>query len=223
VENRKSAGKPHSGRAGTAPLQPGAAIICPESVHRARSIMSDYTPIIVFAVVILIFVGIQMYNSFIKYRNQIEEEWSGIDVALKRRYNLIPNLVRAVRSYAKHELDTMESVTEKRVETGGPGHLDARQAEESKVSRALNEVLAVAEAYPDLKASTNYLALQQSLGEVEAEILHARRRYNSSVRKYNTQVESFPSNLMAKLFGFEKTTYFTLELATQRDLPEIAI
>ncbi|MGW8368694.1 MAG: LemA family protein, partial [Gammaproteobacteria bacterium] len=116
--------------------------------------MSDYTPIIVFAVVILIFVGIQMYNSFIKYRNQIEEEWSGIDVALKRRYNLIPNLVRAVRSYAKHELDTMESVTEKRVETGGPGHLDARQAEESKVSRALNEVLAVAEAYPDLKAST---------------------------------------------------------------------
>ena len=185
--------------------------------------MSDFTPVLVFVSVILFFVTVQMYNSFIKYRNQIEEEWSGIDVALKRRFNLIPNLVKTVQGYAKHEIGTMEAVTTQRAVTGGPGNLNDREAEESLVSRALNEVLAVAESYPDLKASANYLSLQNALNEVEAEILQARRRYNSSVRKYNTQVESFPSNLMAKLFGFAKTTYFTLELATQRELPDVAI
>jgi LemA protein len=117
----------------------------------------------------------------------------------------------------------MEAVTGQRSDTGGPGNLNDREAEESRVSRALNQVLAVAESYPDLKASANYLSLQNALNEVEAEILQARRRYNSSVRKYNTQVESFPSNLMAKLFGFAKTTYFSLELATQRELPEVTI
>jgi len=148
--------------------------------------MSDFTPVIVFVSVILFFVTVQMYNSFIKYRNQIEEEWSGIDVALKRRFNLIPNLVSTVQSYAKHEIGTMEAVTGQRSDTGGPGNLNDREAEESRVSRALNQVLAVAESYPDLKASANYLSLQNALNEVEAEILQARRRYNSSVRKYNT-------------------------------------
>src|SRR5210317_2266256 len=148
--------------------------------------MSDFTPVIVFVSVILFFVTVQMYNSFIKYRNQIEEEWSGIDVALKRRFNLIPNLVSTVQSYAKHEIGTMEAVTGQRSDTGGPGNLNDREAEESRVSRALNQVLAVAESYPDFKASANYLSLQNALNEVEAEILQARRRYNSSVRKYNT-------------------------------------
>ena len=141
--------------------------------------MSDFTPVIVFVSVILFFVTVQMYNSFIKYRNQIEEEWSGIDVALKRRFNLIPNLVSTVQSYAKHEIGTMEAVTGQRSDTGGPGNLNDREAEESRVSRALNQVLAVAESYPDLKASANYLSLQNALNEVEAEILQARRRYNS--------------------------------------------
>ena len=158
------------------------------------------------------------YNSFIKHRNMIEEQWSGIDVALRRRYNLIPNLIKAVKGYGKHESELLQKTTEQR--TNGDD-ISRRAASESEISRSLNNLLAVAEAYPDLKASSNFLALQSSLNEIEKEVQQARQRYNAAVRKFNTLVESFPSNMMAKIFNFRTFGYFTLELATQREFPEV--
>ncbi len=180
--------------------------------------LEEYLPIILFACLVAVLWLVGTYNNFIKRRNMIEEQWSGIDVALKRRYNLIPSLIKAVKGYGKHESDLLQKTTEQRV---GENSVTQRAVSESEISRTLNGLLAVAEQYPDLKASNNFLALQHSLNEIEKEIQQARQRYNAAVRKFNTLVESFPSNLMAKMFGFEPYNYFTLELATQRELPDV--
>lgn len=180
--------------------------------------MSEINPLYIFITIVTIGWLISTYNGFIKYRNMIQEQWSGIDAALKRRFNLIPKLVEAVKGYARHESEMMEGMTNKRV---GSDELSQRSAEESAISKGLGGLIAVAENYPDLKASQNYTVLQNALNEVEGEIQKARRTYNGAVRKYNTHVESFPSNVMAKLFRFSKADYFTLELATQREVPEL--
>jgi len=180
--------------------------------------MEEYTPIILFACLIAILWAVGMYNNFIKRRNMIEEQWSGIDVALRRRFNLIPNLIKAVKGYGKHESETLQRTTEQR--TNG-GDINQRAATESEISRSLNSLMAVAEEYPDLKASNNFLALQSSLNEIEKEIQQARQGYNAAVRKFNTLIESFPGNIMAKIFDFKIFSYFTIELATQRELPEV--
>ncbi len=180
--------------------------------------MEEYAPIILFIGLITVLWLVGTYNNFIKRRNMIEEQWSGIDVALKRRHNLIPSLIKAVKGYGQHESELLQKTTEQRV---GSGDISQRAHDESEISRTLNNLLAVAEQYPDLKASTNFLALQHSLNEIEKEVQQARQRYNTAVRKYNTLVESFPSNIMAKIFNFKTYSYFTLELATQRELPEI--
>ncbi len=174
---------------------------------------------IIFAILVPIILIITTYNKFIKYRNRMQETWSGIDVALKRRFNLIPNLVKAVRMYSQHEAETLENVTHQRVGAEEPVK---RTEEESVISQSLQRLLAVAESYPDLKASHNYLDLQKSLSEVEKEIQTARLLYNSAVRKNNVLVESFPSNLIAKIFKFKTAEYFSLELATQRAVPDIS-
>jgi len=161
---------------------------------------------------------ISTYNKFIKYRNMIEENWSGIDVALKRRFNLIPNLISATKGYSKHESDVLTKTTMSRTATES---VASREEEESLISRSLSGIIALAEAYPDLKASANFLALQESLDEIEEEIQKARNMYNSSVRRFNTLVESFPSSLIARKFGFTRQKFFSLELATQRELPEV--
>ena len=183
--------------------------------------MASFTPLIMFglfALMIAISWYIKAYNRFIKYRNRIEETWSGIEVALKRRFNLIPNLVRAVQGYEDHESELLQKKS--------PEHTDSsdvsnRMEEESKISKSIGGLLALAEAYPDLKASENFLMLQRSLSEIEEDIQKARNQFNQSVRLYNTQVESFPSNWIAQKYGFQKADYFTLELATQRELPEV--
>ena len=180
--------------------------------------LEEYLPIILFACLVAVLWLVGTYNNFIKRRNMIEEQWSGIDVALKRRYNLIPSLIKAVKGYGKHESELLQKTTEQRV---GENSVTQRAVSESEISRTLNGLLAVAEQYPDLKASNNFLVLQHSLNEIEKEIQQARQRYNAAVRKFNTLVESFPSNLMAKMFGFEPYNYFTLELATQRELPDV--
>jgi len=158
------------------------------------------------------------YNKFIKYRNMIEENWSGIDVALKRRFNLIPNLVKATKGYSEHEDAVLTKVAMTRSATAT---IASREEEESRISKSLSGIIALAEAYPDLKASANFLALHHSLDEVEEEIQQARRRYNYSVRKFNTLVESFPSNFIARKFNFSRQNFFSLELATQRELPQV--
>jgi LemA protein len=180
--------------------------------------MEPFIFLLVALIVIPIAWIISTYNKLIKYKNMIEESWSGIDVALKRRFNLIPNLIAATRGYSKHESDVLTRTAETRSAAGG---VASREEEESRISRSLSGIIALAEAYPDLKASTNFLALHNSLDEIEEEIQQARNRYNFSVRKFNTLVESFPSSLIARKFGFERQKFFSLELATQRELPEV--
>lgn len=158
---------------------------------------------------------VSTYNNFIKYRNRIEESWSSIDIALKRRVNLIPNLVEIVRGYEEHESELLQKVSRRFSESRDE---PLRMEEESRLSRSLHGLLAVAEGYPDLKASGNFLSLQHNLNEIEKEIQQTRNRHNIEVRKYNTLVESFPSFFLARKFGFTKKDYFTLELATQGDM-----
>ncbi len=181
--------------------------------------MEEYIPIILFVCLVAVIWLISTYNNFIKRRNMIEEQWSGIDVALRRRYNLIPNLIKAVKGYGKHESEVLQRTTEQRTANGSD--ITQRALTESEISRSLNSLLAVAEQYPDLKASQNFLGLQNSLNEIEREVQEARQRYNAAVRRFNTLVESFPSNIMARIFKFRTFKYFTLELATQRELPEV--
>jgi LemA protein len=173
---------------------------------------------VIFAVIILVAWFIISYNRFIEYRNKIEEAWSGIDVALKRRFNLIPNLIRAIEGYGAHEEKIFQ--TQRNCLTGSNGKLE-RVEEESQISKSLRGLLALAQAYPDLKASANFLDLQKSLDEIEEDIQKARNQYNRYVGRLNTHIESFPASLIARKFGFEKQKYFTLDLATQRELPEV--
>ena len=173
---------------------------------------------VIFVLIVSIAWCIRAYNQFIEYRNKIEEAWSGIDVALKRRFNLIPNLIRAIEGYDEHETKIFQ--TKNNYLTGSDGKSD-RVEKESRISKSLRGLLALAEAYPDLKASANFLDLQKSLDEVEEDIQKARNQYNRYVGRLNTHIESFPASLIAGKFGFEKQKYFTLDLATQRELPEV--
>jgi LemA protein len=173
---------------------------------------------VIFAVIILVAWFIISYNRFIEYRNKIEEAWSGIDVALKRRFNLIPNLIRAIEGYGAHEEKILQT---KHNYLTGSNAKSERVDEESQISKSLRGLLALAEAYPDLKASANFLDLQKSLDEIEQDIQKARNQYNRYVGRLNTHIESFPANLIARKFGFEKQNYFTLDLATQRELPQV--
>ena len=179
---------------------------------------SEYIPFYVFGIVVFTVVTVGTYNKFIKYRNMIEERWSGIDIALKRRFNLVPNIISAVKLYSVHEADVMQKTTEGR---HGASGIEERTQEESAITQSLQGLLAVAEAYPGLKASHNFLALQGSLTEVENDIQQARTAFNAAVRKNNTLVQSFPSNIIAKIFSFENAEYFSLELATERSLPRV--
>ena len=183
--------------------------------------LSDLSPLFIFGdffIIVGIAWYISTYNSFIKYRNRIEEAWSGIDVALRRRFNLIPNLIRAVEGYSNHETDVLDKESSRF--TGGNDVPD-RMAEESRLSNSLNGILALAEDYPDLKASKNFLDLQQTLNDIESDIQNARNSFNGTIRRYNTRVESFPSSYIAGKYNFSRKEYFTLELATQREMTNV--
>ena len=162
--------------------------------------------------------GIMTYNRFIKLVNMVKESWSGIDVQLKRRFNLIPNLIETVKGYAKHEAETLEELTKMRT---GTDDVHERGAEEGRISKAIQDLLVVVEDYPDLKASTNFLELQRDLNEIETEIQMARRYYNGTVRDLNIQVESFPSNLIANIFNFNSAEFFEIDFAEQREVPKV--
>jgi LemA protein len=167
---------------------------------------------------------IYVYNRLVANRQMGEEAWSGIDVQLKRRSDLIPNLVETVKGYASHERETLTRVTELRNEAAAvpSGDVEGRARVEGALSLALGRLLAVAEAYPDLKASANFLELQRDLSSVEDEIQMSRRYYNGAVRNLNTLIESFPSNLVASQFGFAKRVYFEIEDPGDRALPKVA-
>ncbi len=173
------------------------------------------------AVVLIALYAVMIYNRLVKSTTVTEEGWSGIDVQLKRRSNFIPNLVETVKGYAAHERGTLDEVTELRAKTQD-AHGRAEWAEtEGLLTAALVRLLAVAENYPDLKASTNFTDLQGQLAEVEDQIQMARRFYNGAVRNLNILVESFPSNLIANASKFGKADFFEIEDAAQRAVPEV--
>ena len=183
--------------------------------------MTSYIPLaVVFVFVTFVCAAwyISTYNRFIKYRNRIEEAWSGIDVALKRRFNLIPNLIQSVQSYETHEAEVLREVSGR---STGTGDVPERVEEESRLSRSLQGLLALAQDYPDLKASQNFLSLQNHLNDLEQDIQEARNRFNAAVGEYNTLVESFPGSFIARKHNFSRASYFTLELATQREMPKV--
>jgi len=163
------------------------------------------------------------YNGLVKARQMVREAWSGIDVQLKRRADLIPNLVETVKGYASHEKDTLREVTEMRTraQNVAPGDIAGRAAAEGMLSQALGRLMAVAESYPDLKANENFRDLQNTLETLESEVQMSRRYYNGSARDLNVRVESFPSNFVANFFRFEQVEYFELENPADRNTPQV--
>jgi len=182
------------------------------------------TLIILGLIAAIAFYVITLYNGLVKNRQMAEEGWSGIDVQLKRRADLIPNLVDTVKGYAGHEREIFERVTELRAQVGKvpPGDVAERGKLEGLLSGAIGKLLAVVENYPALRANENFLALQKSLADVESEIQMARRYYNGAARNLNVMVESFPSNLIAGQFGFAKRDYFEIGDVADRDVPKVS-
>lgn len=177
--------------------------------------------IIIIAFLLLWFILI--YNSFIKQQNIVKEAWSGIDVQLKRRYDLIPNVVNTVKGYGNYEQDLLKKITNLRTKSMlliSPGE---KQKPESQLSGELKNLLAVVENYPDLKANRNFLDLQKQLAEVEDQIQYARRYYNGAVRDYNTKVESFPYNIVASFSDFQAADFFEITLATERENQKVGL
>lgn len=172
--------------------------------------------IILAIVVILVFWFIFTYNLFVRLVNRVKEAWSDIEVQLKRRYDLIPNLVSTVKGYATHESSAFENVTKARADAmgagsgAGGGSLAEKGKAENMLSGALKSIFAIAEAYPDLKANTNFLELQRELSDTENKIQASRRFYNTNVRDLNISVESFPSKIVAVIFKFSKLEFFDL-------------
>ncbi len=177
------------------------------------------TPIqIILLVVALVFFWIiSAYNRLVTLKNRAKEAWADIDVQLKRRYDLIPNLVETVKGYATHERELFEKVTEARARAMGAQTIKEKGEAENFLSSTLKSLFAVAENYPDLKASTNFLELQRELRDTEDKIQAARRFYNTNVRDLNIQIESFPANIIAETFRFGKIEFFEIEEAAARE------
>lgn len=170
------------------------------------------------AIVALIVVLAGYYNRFITLTNKVQSAWSDIDTHLKKRYDLIPNLINVIKGYATHEKETLERVVELRNQAqGASGAKDQAQAE-TMLSGALKSLFALSEAYPDLKANTNFLDLQETLKTVEDDINMARRYYNGSVQAYNTAIQMFPANFLAGLFGFKDADFFEAKIGERENV-----
>lgn len=180
--------------------------------------------IIIGIVVLLLLIFIGVYNSLVRLRNQVRNAWAQIDVQLKRRHDLIPNLMETVKGYMKHERETLESVTNARnLAQGAIGKgVGAQSKAESELSGALGRLLVVVENYPDLKASQNFLALQEELTSTENKISFSRQFYNDSVLSYNNKTQMFPSNVVANVTGFKASEFFEVEVAAEREVPEVS-
>ena len=174
-------------------------------------------------VVVLVVWAIAMYNRLVRLRNLVQEAWRQIDVELHRRYDLIPNLVETVKGYAAHERSVFEEVTQARARAATPGATPAQQAQhEDFLSAALGRLFAVAENYPQLRAAESFVQLQQELTNTEDRIAAGRRFYNANVRRMNTKVEVFPSNLIANIFNFQRAEYFEANDAQVRSTPNVS-
>jgi LemA protein len=161
------------------------------------------------------------YNGLVRERNEVRNSWAQIDVQLKRRHDLIPNLVETVKGYAGHEKSTLESVVQARAQAVSAQGVTDRARAESGLSGALGRLMLVVEQYPDLKANQNFLALQEELTSTENKIGFARQYYNDSVMKYNTRIQSVPTNIVAGMFSFRQEPFFELEEPAQREAPQV--
>jgi LemA protein len=168
--------------------------------------------VVVLAIIgVVIVAGIGIYNGLITLRNRADNAWAQVDVQLRRRYDLIPNLVETVKGYAKHEREVFQKVTEARAQAINAGTVGEQGQAENMLSGALKSLFAVAENYPDLKANQNFLMLQEELAGTEGKIAYARQFYNDTVMKFNTKQQVFPSNMIANMFGFKEKEYFEIE------------
>ena len=175
--------------------------------------------LVVIALVVLYI--IYVYNRLIRLLNLTKEGWSGIDVQLKQRADLIPNLIETVKGYMGHERGVLEQITALRTQCLTSQNVQERAQNENMLTGALRQLFALAENYPDLKASQNFIELQQSLAAIENQIQLARRYYNGTVRDLNITIESFPSNLVAQSFGFRPAAFFEIEEAKEREVPTV--
>lgn len=178
---------------------------------------------IIFIVVLVIGVFlIAVYNGLIRSRNNVKEAWADIDVQLKRRYNLIPNLVETVKGYASHEKQTFENVTKARAEAMKAQTAKEHAVAEMKLTSMIGNLMAVAENYPDLKASTNFLSLQDELADTENKIQAARRFYNNQVLNFNNKLQVFPTNIIGGMFNFKSEEFFELSDEAERATPKVS-
>jgi LemA protein len=177
--------------------------------------------VLVIAALVVLW-AIATFNTLVKGRNSVDEAWSGVDTELRRRYDLIPNLVETVKGYASHERGTLEAVVEARNKAMSASGPQEQAAAENLLTGALRQLFALAEAYPDLKANQNFLQLQTELSNTEDRIQQARRFYNASVRDFNNQVQTFPANVVANAFGFLSRQFFELDDESQRDAPQVS-
>ena len=177
--------------------------------------------IIIAIIIVLAIAFVGMYNSFIKLKNSCEEAFSTMDVYMKKRFDLIPNLVETVKGYAAHEKETLEKVMAARNGIQSAATVEEKMAQENVLTGTLKSLFAVAEAYPDLKANTNFLDLQNQLQSVEEDIANSRKYYNAVVKQFNTKCEMFPSNIIASIFHFERKPMFEVESAEERKNVEV--
>jgi len=176
--------------------------------------------LVIIAVLIFVFVGI--YNGLVKLRNTSEQAWSDVDVQLKRRYDLVPNLVETVKGYASHEKETFEKVVQARNQAMQATSPEDKSQAENFLQSTLKSLFALAEAYPELKANQNFIELQAELSKIEEQIQLSRRYYNAVVRDLNTKIESVPSNIVANMFNFRKREYFELDSTEEREAPQVS-
>ena len=178
----------------------------------------------IFLGIVVLAVGffVGAYNSLVGLRNRVKNAWSQIDVQLKRRHDLIPNLVETAKGYMTHERETLAAVTEARSRAMGAGTVAEKGAAESQLTQALSRFLVSVEAYPDLKANQNFLALQEELTSTENKIAFARQSYTDAVNFYNNKIEMFPSNVVAGMFNFRPETFFEIEEPAQREAPKVS-
>ena len=182
--------------------------------------MSGFLIFIIIVVVVAIY-AVSIYNSLVRLRNQVKNAWSQIDVQLKRRHDLIPNLIETVKGYMTHERDTLENITKARAAAVGADTVGEKSKAESELSGALGKFNLVVENYPDLKANQNFLALQEELTSTENKISFARQSYNDQVLFFNNKIEMFPSNILAGMFNFGKEEFFEIEVKEEREVPKV--
>ncbi len=183
--------------------------------------MSTTLLIVLGIVAVIAVVIIGMYNSLIRLKNRVDEAWSDIDVQLKRRHDLIPNLVNTVKGYASHEKETFEKVVQARSAAMQAGNAEEKAKTENALSETLKSIFALAENYPDLKANQNFLELQRELSDTENKIQASRRFYNGNVRDFNTKLQVFPTNIIGNTLGFKDRDFFEIEDAEERKNVEV--